>query len=132
MKGGQWAAFRTFWEKEMSMSCSSDEAKKREIAGLNDELRRTFGTGRIVMTAGFDALPGITWLKAIKAIREFSDFTPDNDPHGEHDFGRLVVDGYSLFWKIDYYDLGLTCHSPDPANPAVTNRVLTLMLAEEY
>jgi hypothetical protein len=116
----------------MSMSCSSDEAQSRQIATLNDELRRTFGTGRVVMTAGFDSLPGNTWLKAIKAVREFSEFTPDNDPHGEHDFGHLVVDGISLNWKIDYYDLTLTHHSPDPAKSAVTQRVLTLMLAEEY
>ncbi len=114
------------------MSCPSDEAKSRQIAALNDELRRTFGTGRVVMTAGFEALPGNTWLKAIKAVHTFSEFTSDNDPHCEHDFGHLVVDGVSLNWKIDYYDLSLTCHSPDPANPALTQRVLTLMLAEEY
>ncbi len=101
------------------MSCPSDEAKSRQIAALNDELRRTFGTGRVVMTA-------------IKAVHTFSEFTSDNDPHCEHDFGHLVVDGVSLNWKIDYYDLSLTCHSPDPANPALTQRVLTLMLAEEY
>ena len=114
------------------MSCSSDEAKSRQIAALNDELRRTFGTGRVVMTAGFEALPGNTWLKAIKAVRMFSEFTSNNDPHDEHDFGAFDVDGHTIIFKIDYCDQNLSMHSPDPADPTVTQRVITIMLAEEY
>ena len=114
------------------MKGSSQSEKVKKIARLNDELRRTLCTGQVVMTAGFDALAGGTWIKAIRAIRKFNSFTPDNDPHGEHDFGSLDVDGVKLFWKIDYYDLALAYHSPDPADPAVTRRVLTMMLAGEY
>jgi hypothetical protein len=35
-------------------------------------------------------------------------------------------------FKIDYYDKGLSFHSPDPADPTVTERIITVMLAEEY
>ena len=65
-------------------------------------------------------------------MRTFRDFTPQNDPYGEHDFGSFAVGEERLFWKIDYYDLSLEFGSNDPADPAQTKRVLTIMLAEEY
>jgi hypothetical protein len=37
-------------------------------------------------------------------VRDFVDFTEDNDPYGEHDFGSFTVSGVKIFWKIDYYD----------------------------
>jgi hypothetical protein len=43
-----------------------------------------------------------------------------------------VADGHTIFFKIDYYDETLSVHSPDAADPAVTKRVITIMLAEEY
>ena len=46
--------------------------------------------------------------------------------------GVMEVDGHRLIWKIDYYDRSRICHSPDAADPKVTVRVLTVMLAEEY
>jgi hypothetical protein len=70
--------------------------------------------------------------RAMIAVREFSDFTEDNDPHGEHDFGSFELDGETLFWKIDAYDTDYNFGSPNPADPAVTRRVLTILLAEEY
>ena len=50
----------------------------------------------------------------------------------EHDFGAFELEGQNLFWKIDYYDTGLKYGSPNPEDPRVTRRVLTIMLAEEY
>jgi Protein of unknown function (DUF3768) len=35
-------------------------------------------------------------------------------------------------FKIDYYDNDLNFHSPDPADPTVTERIITIMLADEY
>lgn len=65
-------------------------------------------------------------------VQQFEDFLEDNDPWGEHDFGSLVFRGQRVFWKIDPYDLTMTGRSPDPADPEVTARVLTVMLATEY
>jgi Protein of unknown function (DUF3768) len=59
-------------------------------------------------------------------------FLPPNDPYGEHDFGSFNADGHRIFSKIDYFDKALTAHSPDPSDPPVTKRVITIMLAEEY
>ena len=62
----------------------------------------------------------------------YADFTPDNDPYGEHDFGSLTVARHKAFFKIDYYDQNLDFGSENPADASVTQRVLTIMLAEEY
>ena len=109
---------------------------KPSIAALNDAFRLTPlmapGGGRIVFTAGVSDL-GVEFSHlALGLVRLFDRFTPDNDPYGEHDFGSLELKGRKLFWKIDYYDRALEYGSPDPADPTVTTRVLTIMLAEEY
>jgi hypothetical protein len=84
------------------------------------------------MTPGTAALGSEAVHRLIQAIAAFDDFCTANDPHGEHDFGAFEFDGIGIFFKIDYYDKDLSLQSPDPADPAVTERVITLMLAEEY
>jgi len=103
------------------------------VSGLNDLLRATFLTGKVVLTEGVRALPAEIQSEVLTRVRCFSVFTEDNDPLGEHDFGAFDIDGAGrIFWKIDCYDRDLQYASPDPANPHVTARVLTIMLAEEY
>ena len=102
------------------------------IRELNDAFRTTMTGGQVMLTAGIDALPSDVKAMAIRTVATFSDFTPDNDPHGEHDFGSFQVDGRKFFWKIDCYDSTMTFGSEDPADPSKTTRVLTIMLAEEY
>ena len=84
------------------------------------------------MTVGVIALGAKRQMAILTAIAAFDAFDPDNDPYGEHDFGALTVEGTRILFKIAYLDRGLTGHSPDPAEPTVTARVLTVMLAEEY
>ncbi|MGO4134654.1 DUF3768 domain-containing protein [Rhizobium brockwellii] len=103
------------------------------IADLNDLLRATFLTGKVVATEGIAALDDAQRSQVIKAVQSFRHFTPDNDPYGEHDFGSIEIDGVGrVFWKIDYYDPDYRYHSEDAADPTKTRRVLTIMLASEY
>ena len=102
------------------------------IRELNDAFRRTFIGGRVVMTAGVTALAADTQAKVLTKVRTFDDFTADNDPHGEHDFGNFMLAARKFFWKIEYYDAKMEFGSEDPADSSKTTRVLTIMLAEEY
>jgi hypothetical protein len=102
------------------------------IRKLNDQFRQSLRGGVLVMTAGVIALGQDRQLKILEAVAKFDLFEEENDPHGEHDFGALKVEEDRLFFKIDYYDQDLSAHSPDPADPSVTKRLLTIMLADEY
>jgi Protein of unknown function (DUF3768) len=106
--------------------------KTEAIRTLNDELRQNLTTGTAVMTAGIAALGVEAVARIVKTIAVFDDFCHANDPYEEHDFGSFEVDGHTIFFKIDYYDKSRSRHSPDPADPVVTERVITIMLAEEY
>jgi hypothetical protein len=108
------------------------DTRTSRIRALNDELRHTFTGGMAVMTPGIAALGQEAVERIVKTIAVFDDFCHANDPHEEHDFGSFEADGHTIFFKIDYFDQNLTYHSPDPSDPAVTRRVITIMLAEEY
>lgn len=103
------------------------------IAALNDAFRRSFIGGSVLLTPGITSLSEADQVAIMHAIASFGSFTPDNDPYGEHDFGRIdhPLAG-RIFWKIDYYDPSMEQGSEDPADPSKTVRVLTIMLASEY
>ena len=108
------------------------DAKTERIRALNDRLRQNLLSGLAVMTPGVAALGLDAVERIVRTIAIFDDFGHANDPHEEHDFGAFEVEGHTIFFKIDYYDRSLSMHSPDPSDPAVTERVITIMLAEEY
>ena len=101
-----------------------------KIRELNDKARKTLSNCRVMIIRGIQALDNINEI--LKAIREFDAFTVDNDPYGEHDFGKIEINGEVIFWKFDYYDLKYTYASPDAAHETDTVRILTIMLASEY
>ena len=104
----------------------------QQIRQLNDELRQHLLGGGAVMTPGVAALGPEAVARIVQTIAVFDDFCRANDPHEEHDFGSFEAEGETIFFKIDYYDKQLQMHSPDPADPSVTERVITIMLAAEY
>jgi Protein of unknown function (DUF3768) len=102
------------------------------IRALNDRLRQNLNEDTAVMTNGVAALGAEAVARIVKTITVYDDFCRANDPHEEHDFGAFEAEGQVIFFKIDYFDRTLAHHSPDPADPSVTERVITIMLAEEY
>lgn len=108
------------------------DPRTQRIRALNDQLRHNLSTGVAVMTPGIAALGREAAERIIKTIATFDDFCHANDPHEEHDFGSFEAEGHTIFFKIDYFDRNLTYHSPDPTDPVVTVRAITVMLADEY
>lgn len=102
------------------------------IASFNDTLRTEGRGGRLVVTHGVNSLPSFDARVLADALASFDEFSGNNDPYGERDFGAFEAFGTKLLWKIDYYDLKLEFASPDPADPELTVRVLTVMLGSEY
>jgi hypothetical protein len=94
------------------------------VAARNDALRARIPSipppDLLVITRGINAL-GDEVLDILQKVREFSTFTPDNDPWGEHDFGSFEHEGKKIFWKIDDYN-----------GQEGYRLVLTVMLADEY
>jgi hypothetical protein len=100
-----------------------------KIALLNDAFRKTLSGGKVMLTAGVNELPDMVKAAAIQKVVSFDDFNEDNDPYGEHDFGAFEAEGHTIFFKIDLYEEpGVKSENGEP----VVNRVLTIMLADEY
>jgi len=116
-----------------------DLSPTERIRALNDRLRTArdpiaalMMNGSLVITAGIVGEGPAFVVRCVAAVRAFADFTPQNDPHGEHDMAFLTIDGRRIFFKVDYFDRELEYLSPDPADAGVTRRVLTIALADEY
>ena len=104
-----------------------------DIATLNDNFRKSFIGGQVLLTAGIAAMSSEDKTNIILMVQNFDNFTPDNDPYGEHDFFSIDYKCNKIFAKIDYYDRFNTHFaSENPADISKTLRILTILLAEEY
>ena len=113
----------------------------RKVADLNDQLRKDMFTGnmlkkhnlknKIVLTPGIAGLNLIDKEKVFASVKYFGNFTKNNNPWGEKDFGSFNFKKETFNWKIDYYDNDMKYHSPDKTDPDKTVRVLTIMKAKE-
>ena len=117
-------------------------AYRERVAMLNDHLRANLDSPApniVVMTQGIlamvDSNPVLAMARQMELmfiVAKYSDFSEDNNPVGERDFGVFEWRETRCYWKIDYYDRQTEWGSPDPADPAVTCRVLTILRADEY
>ena len=105
---------------------------KKIIQLINDTFRKTFQGGKIVLTRGIRALPKEDINQIMLKVSRYNEFTTSNDPYQEHDYGSFDYNGIKIIWKIDYYDKNYEFASENPADVTKTNRVLTVMLADEY
>ena len=103
-----------------------------DIRTLNDNFRKTFTGGRVMLTSGIRTKTHDEIAEILEKVRSFDNFTTANDPYGEHDFGSFDYKGQKIFFKIDYYDKNLQYLSEDPADDSKTIRTLTIMLAEDW
>ena len=108
------------------------KSKVETIRNLNDRFRQSFMGGKVIRSHSFAELPIVMQLEIMLAIRQFADFNEVNDPHGEHDFVSVDIDGEKYFAKMDYYAPDMEHGSEDPSDPAKTVRVLTIMLCSDY
>lgn len=129
MKGPSAHAVR---DREDMPNAKNKAKRAARIRALNDAFRISGVGGRIMSTIGIRNLESDDFDALWVAVRAYNEFTEDNDPYGEHDFGVIEVGSLKLFWKIEYLDLECCNASPDPADDAVTTRVMTLMRADEY
>lgn len=97
--------------------------KRRAVKGLE---------GQIVVTQAVGAVGHDFVVACAAAIAKFDDFNEDNDPHGDHSFGVVNVQGKDVFWKIDLYDTDYHWGSEKPACLETTRRVLTIMFPSDY
>ena len=130
----------------VKMTAILDEStKKQTIAHHNDLFRRSlsdssatfelFVTGILgskVLTPMVANLPHEKQIELFRKIAFFTNFDPENDPHGERDFEAVDLDGEKYFWKIDLYALEMMHGSEDPLDLTKTRRVLTIMHCSEY
>jgi len=123
-------------EKTTIPIINPNEMNKEQLREGNDALRRRLNASETERPQdGVFLTRGV--MNADSALREvlhkvmtFDTFDAGNDPYGEHDFGKVTVNGEDFFFKIDYYDENLE-HGADPLTQPF-RRVLTILLADEY
>lgn len=104
---------------------------KEQVRAENDKVRkllRSSSSCRIMMTPSVSESPDKYLI--LEAIRNFDNFSGNNDPYEEHDCAIVKVNGESYMFKIDYYDLKLE-YGVDPQEEDCI-RVLTIMHASDY
>jgi len=73
------------------------EPDVERVRVLNDRARRLFTGCLVAVTADIAALGHLAVYEIFDRIKAFDDFTPANDPYGEHDFGSFHYGEHQVF-----------------------------------
>jgi hypothetical protein len=115
------------------MTTAANVEKAVRIAELNDRFRKGDRTlGKYSMSQQVSALSLEEKGQLIQLIQAFENFTSENDPYAEHDFGSIGMDGEKYYFKIDYYDSEFEYGAEDPSDERYSRRLLTIMHSSEY
>jgi hypothetical protein len=107
-----------------------------QLAHINDTIRMNLCKlrcnlkvdgviGQLMFTRNAIEALGDNITVLLQEIGSFNDFNKDNDPHKEHDFGKIVLFGRTWFWKFDYYEKSIRSFGHDV-------HLLTIMEASDY
>jgi hypothetical protein len=103
---------------------------KNQIRDKNDFLRKSLPNlplpHKVVFAEGASGHHPVVLYEVIEKIRDFKDFTEEDDPYKEHDFGTVEAGGTEFFWKIDYTDEAYENFKTDGI------RIFTIMEASEW
>lgn len=116
--------------QEAAIIAAQDDAFRRSILGNTSAADAS--QSQFVMTRGVAALGPDARLELTRRVAAFGAFNADSDPHGWHEMGVIKLDGTTVWFKLDLYDVNYQYGSPEPSDPAQTRRVLTLLLPSEY
>ena len=95
----------------MEAITARDRLTRTEV--LNDTFRSSVVAGGVTITQGIAALCAEVRAEVLRRVRAFN----------------LLASKFC--WNLVCHDRDLHCSSPDPADPSVTTRVLTVMRADE-
>ncbi|MDE0636191.1 MAG: DUF3768 domain-containing protein [Candidatus Poribacteria bacterium] len=83
---------------------AQNDAFRRGMFVNLDKPNKAKPAGCYAVSAGVHALPPDEKAQVLAAVRNFNNFTEDNDPCGEHEFGNIELPNIpEVFWRIDYY-----------------------------
>ena len=105
-------------------------ANSHSIAVRNDYLRSFLpmmpNPHKLILSAHVSQLTRGEMFEIISLVKRFTNFTNENDPYKERDFGRVVFCDEVFLWKFDYFDESFTSFQENGI------RALTIMHESEY
>jgi Protein of unknown function (DUF3768) len=105
--------------------------KLERICELDDNLRKSFSGGEVVLTASVAALPNMVKAAVLDQVALFEVFNEENDPYGMHDYGSFDYRSREFFFKIEFFTLEPSDVPLDLTDPKKALRIMTVGLVQD-